>query len=528
MEEAFRRAAPPTSRLRLPLVPPPGGPLTDTRRAGSPVDTDDEVMDIVWGVTAPRSTQPVVLEDVPDVSGMALNPMTFDQAIAGRASVHASDSSLILRSSAISGNTPTSGIRSGATPPWPSSGIRAAANPSLFTLGQTPTPPQQPPGLLEEAVWAARRAEALAMAAMANQRRRPLVPLLVASVAVAAAGAGIAWFLSGGEHDQGAKLASSRAAASTGAGALAIPPAAAVTTAPKLAAPAAPAAAAVPAGPSAQVAAAPPAVPATTPAVAPIGTAAPVGVASAAAPASGAASPKAPAGGVAIAAGGVALAPAPALVRPTVTPVKREVAAIAPSQAGAADEERNPDRARRRLGVRVKREAAGERGARERSDAEKEIVATLGESIEGAGSPTATDEEVTTSKSGGDQDGERGRPQPVPGPVEPQAAEPSRTRQGMFRSKGSIIVPASRVQRESGSVRPIRFPPEERPPRQITAKLCIDARGVVTSVTVLSEVSPKIRRAVEYALSQWRYRPVVEGSEKVAACFATVFPVQVD
>jgi hypothetical protein len=37
-----------------------------------------------------------------------------------------------------------------------------------------------------------------------------------------------------------------------------------------------------------------------------------------------------------------------------------------------------------------------------------------------------------------------------------------------------------------------------------------------------------VRNAVQRALAQLRFRPVVEAGEKVSACFATGFPVQVD
>jgi hypothetical protein len=109
----------------------------------------------------------------------------------------------------------------------------------------------------------------------------------------------------------------------------------------------------------------------------------------------------------------------------------------------------------------------------------------------------------------------------------PSSKEPARARAEPKRPRAAIIVPANRTRRE-GSMQPIRFPRWEQPPKAITAKLCIDARGTVTSVTVLSPVSAGVRSTVQRALSTWRYRPVVEGDERVAACFATTFRVQVE
>jgi eukaryotic-like serine/threonine-protein kinase len=96
------------------------------------------------------------------------------------------------------------------------------------------------------------------------------------------------------------------------------------------------------------------------------------------------------------------------------------------------------------------------------------------------------------------------------------------------RARGPIVVPAQRAQRESGSLRPIQMPRDEKVPGQLTAKLCVDTHGSVSSVMVLTPVSAAVRERLERALSRWRYRPVVDGGAAVAACFATVFRVQVE
>ncbi len=95
------------------------------------------------------------------------------------------------------------------------------------------------------------------------------------------------------------------------------------------------------------------------------------------------------------------------------------------------------------------------------------------------------------------------------------------------RPSGPVIVPPHRTRLEGG-LQSIRLPSYEKAPGQVTAKLCIDVRGNVTSVSVLSTVSKTVRDRVERALARSRFRPVVEGEEAVAACFATVFRVQVD
>ncbi len=91
-----------------------------------------------------------------------------------------------------------------------------------------------------------------------------------------------------------------------------------------------------------------------------------------------------------------------------------------------------------------------------------------------------------------------------------------------------ITVAAWRARRESGGKQAIRFPSGEQAPRQLLVKICIDERGQVTSVDVISPVSPGIRWRIERALTSWRYQPIVQRDEVVAACFADYFPVQVN
>ena len=96
------------------------------------------------------------------------------------------------------------------------------------------------------------------------------------------------------------------------------------------------------------------------------------------------------------------------------------------------------------------------------------------------------------------------------------------------RASGPIIVPPNRAHRESGSLAPIHLPRDEKTPGYVTAKLCIDPHGGVTSVAVLTPVSEIVRDRLSRAFSRARYQPVIEGGEAVAACFATVFRVQVE
>jgi len=121
-------------------------------------------------------------------------------------------------------------------------------------------------------------------------------------------------------------------------------------------------------------------------------------------------------------------------------------------------------------------------------------------------------------------------PKPVAPPARAQVktdVAPARPAIAAPRPRGPIVVPPHRARRE-GRVPLIRLPHWEKAPGQVAAKLCIDTRGEVTSVVVLTSVSSTVRDRVSRALSRSRYQPVVEAGAPVAACFATVFRVQVE
>jgi serine/threonine-protein kinase len=467
VEEAFQHPEPASQqrRLRMPLAAPPAE--VPDRRGSSGGESEDDVMDIVWGGNSPRS-MPIVLDEVPDVTDKVPPAAAFPPARDPRP-VHRSDASLILGSASSAsqrtGPLGMSGVGvgqiTGQSSAWSTGNLRQVTDPTGWAVGTGPTAPQQSQAMLEEAMLAARRAEVMALAAMAT-RRRSLAPLLIASVAVTAAGAAIAWFIT--NRDRPAQMAVAQGAQ-------------------------------VPA--SQQPAAPPP-----TPPVQNVVTASP-----------GAAA--------------VTTEPAPVVVTPApVAPARK--APADPVDNEGVDDARADDKPARK--AKAKRDAA--LAARERAK-EEERAAAAQEEERAAIEKAAADEETRAAPSGPPArqqtrttDATKPDLAPLPVPVPPpvtKPAEPTRS-----RPSGPIVVSASRAQRQSGNTRPIRFPPGEALPAKVTAKLCIDTRGVVNSVTVLSNVSPKVRRAIERGLESWRYRPVMEGGQAVAACFATAFPVQLD
>jgi serine/threonine protein kinase len=528
VEEAFEMPLP--SRLRMPLTSPSRGHQAShvgpepKRTTGShALEQDDEIMDIVWGVTGPRSPMAVVLDEVPDVSARFARVDVEAVGEAGAADSHESNDRMepIDERDALVGallmggeDEPTNAMmrpsfeaddamevspeprvsfRSGGSQPLSlssaaaiaerrpdgalvtrsgqSSNGRRVARPSAWALGTSRNPQQPAEDLLEEAVSAGRsRAEALPKPAtttftgLPSQQQRPsLLPLLLASVAVAGAGAAIAWIVSSGDGDAPSKPApaASRPVAQSQAQVQPLPAAAPDPLQPQPLAAASPEAALDEVEEEAD------------------------------------ARSRAQDG------------------RKRAKRAKRDAddrAARAREPGPARDEDR-PDRIEDLVP-----DPTADRPAADR-DGDKKTAAA-----ETRPEPAEADPPATKSVSG--QDSKDLQPLPVP-VTPPSSKEPARARAEPKRPRAAIIVPANRTRRE-GSMQPIRFPRWEQPPKAITAKLCIDARGTVTSVTVLSPVSAGVRSTVQRALSTWRYRPVVEGDERVAACFATTFRVQVE
>jgi len=526
VEEAFEMPLP--SRMRLPLTPSASAsPSPSSRRQSSPPpDADDEVMDIVWGVTGPRPPMAIVLDEVPDVSerfsrtdpesmGIAerdpfdpidpLDPLGNDAfssslgmpgedeptnamarpsldppVAAGRSAAAAiaakpgqSESRVSYRSSRSSQLISMAAV-AGETEAQAANGGRPVARPAEWAVGTAPTTQQSAGELLEAAVEAARRAAVTAKPATttfigkSSPPKQSLVPLLIASVAVAAAGAAVAWIVSGGDGDEPARVAS-------------VQPVAA----------------------QAQV------------------------------------QPLAQEGQGAI----VPQTPAPVAASQPAEPPAAPVAML-DDQAGSAtelDKNRGRERAKqppRRLHTRrddldgrIGRDAGDDRSGEGGAAGGAEQPA--GGRDDGAGGSQADGSAAGADGARGPATGKAPRggaavTTEAPRPASPPTAGIARTQVApVARLPGPLIVPPNRVKRVAGAVPPIQFPHWQDAPKQITAKVCVDARGSVTSVKVLSTMSENARTTLERALGHWKYEPVVDGGQKVAACFAATFRIEV-
>jgi serine/threonine protein kinase len=167
---------------------------------------------------------------------------------------------------------------------------------------------------------------------------------------------------------------------------------------------------------------------------------------------------------------------------------------------------------------------ASETGVGLGKEPKKDAAPSIG-AVSGATQPGPGGKAPTAPRR--DQPGLRADRPALPAPSEAKSAA-AQTVDPAPQARGPIAVSPARTRRVSGAVPPIQFPRWEKAPGQITAKLCIDTQGAVTSVSVTSPVSRNVRTTVEQALATWRYRPVVDAGEAVAACFVTSLRVQVD
>jgi serine/threonine-protein kinase len=115
---------------------------------------------------------------------------------------------------------------------------------------------------------------------------------------------------------------------------------------------------------------------------------------------------------------------------------------------------------------------------------------------------------------------------PLPVPVKAPPATRTRALAALAPSSAApILVTPDRAHRRSGSIPILRGTRSANPIRAITAKLCVDRKGSVTSVDILSKIESQVRDGLTGALKRWRYDPIVDGGSAVPACFATTFRV---
>ncbi len=112
----------------------------------------------------------------------------------------------------------------------------------------------------------------------------------------------------------------------------------------------------------------------------------------------------------------------------------------------------------------------------------------------------------------------------APPPVRPAPAQPAAPVAALPASPvaadAPALVPPDRVKKKHGKRPVLRVAQTGQTPAALDSEVCVDRRGAVASVKILTPVSIAARAALTRELGQWRYRPIRRDGERVAGCFA--------
>jgi serine/threonine-protein kinase len=104
----------------------------------------------------------------------------------------------------------------------------------------------------------------------------------------------------------------------------------------------------------------------------------------------------------------------------------------------------------------------------------------------------------------------------------------------LARPQAPVSVRASQVVKVSGSLPAIQLRRDQvgaqvpRETKPISARLCIDTGGKVTSVKLMKNVPSQMTGPLERALAAWRYQPYQRDGRAAPACFAIEFTLRVE
>jgi eukaryotic-like serine/threonine-protein kinase len=113
------------------------------------------------------------------------------------------------------------------------------------------------------------------------------------------------------------------------------------------------------------------------------------------------------------------------------------------------------------------------------------------------------------------------RPAPAqPTPIAPVAVVPKPTPlPAVAVPAAPVPVAVSVVKRLSGDAPNLRTLRMDELPKIISAKICIDPKGAVSSVSILQTIEPRFVRELQKTLQRWRYAPYTINGAARSACF---------
>ena len=108
---------------------------------------------------------------------------------------------------------------------------------------------------------------------------------------------------------------------------------------------------------------------------------------------------------------------------------------------------------------------------------------------------------------------------PASRPMEPSASRDANP--ALADGDAPHLVPPDRVKLRRGEPPTLRLAETEPTPPVLDAELCVDRKGSVASIKILTPVSIAARSALTRDLGRWRYRPIERDGHRVPGCFAT-------
>lgn len=107
----------------------------------------------------------------------------------------------------------------------------------------------------------------------------------------------------------------------------------------------------------------------------------------------------------------------------------------------------------------------------------------------------------------------------VSAPIVPAITAPVRVPKPPPAPVGPVTVSASAVKRLSGDLPNLRTLRTDDLPKVISAKLCIDTSGKVTSVNIIQQLEQRFVKDLQSTLKGWKYAPYLLDGAVRAACF---------
>ncbi len=111
-------------------------------------------------------------------------------------------------------------------------------------------------------------------------------------------------------------------------------------------------------------------------------------------------------------------------------------------------------------------------------------------------------------------------PTPTPAPVKPTPPPANPV------AKGPVVVPPTAVKRIGGAIPTVASSKRDQMPGSVSAKVCIDTSGTITDVAMMTKLERMTALDLARGIRTWTYAPYKDNGVAVAACFVVSFKVK--